>query len=145
MLNEGRGRSPRLSLQIINIKKNKMKSKIIVFVMMMFIAVSSLQAQATRRTPEERAKQSVDRMNDSLKLNTKQHTEAQAALSQFYMAQDQLRSGLEPGVRPERTAVEKLVEIRDGKLKLILTEAQFAKYKELDAAMRQRSQRPPGQ
>lgn len=122
-----------------------MKSKIIVFVMMMFIAVSSLQAQATRRTPEERAKQSVDRMNDSLKLNATQQTEAQAALSQFYMAQDQLRAGLEPGARPDRTAVDKLVAIRDGKLKLVLTEAQFVRYKELDAAMRQRSQRPPGQ
>lgn len=122
-----------------------MKSKIFGFAMMMFITITGLQAQATKRTPEERATQSVNRMNDSLKLDTKQQTEAQAALSQFYMAQDQLRSGLEPGARPDRTAVEKLVEIRDGKLKLILTEGQFTRYKELEAAMRQRSQRPPGQ
>ena len=78
-----------------------------------------------------------------MKLNATQQTDLQAAFTQFYMAQDQLRSGLAPGERPDRTSVDKLVEIRDAKIKLALTEAQFVRFKELEAAMRQRGQRPP--
>lgn len=122
-----------------------MKSKITLFVVLMLVGIVSSYAQGQRRTVEERVKQSTDRLKDSLKLNDTQLTDVGAAYSQFYTAQDQLRSGLAPGERPDRTAVEKLVEIRDGKLKLVLSEPQFTKFKELDAAMRQRGQRPPGQ
>ncbi len=123
-----------------------MKNKIRVFVMLMFIGISGIKAQGfQKRTVEERVKQSVDRVNDSLQLTTAQLPDVNAAFAQFYMAQDQLREGFAPGTRPERAAVEKLIEIRDAKLKIILTEPQYTKFKAMDAAMRQRGrQRPPG-
>lgn len=124
-----------------------MKSKIILFITLMFVGILSLQAQpGQRRTVEERVKQATDRAKDSLKLSEAQLTDVSAALTQFYMASDKLREGLAPGQRPEKTAMDQLLEIRDGKLKLVLSEAQFTKYKEMDAAMRNRNrQRPPGQ
>lgn len=124
-----------------------MKSKITFIIMLMFTGILCTQAQqGTKRTVEERVKQSVDRISDSLQLTKAQLPDVDAAFTQFYMAQDQLREGLAPGTRPERVAVEKLLEIRDAKLKIILTEPQYTKFKAMDAAMRQRGrQRPPGQ
>lgn len=123
-----------------------MKSKIILFVSLMFVGILSLHAQpGQRRTVEERVKQATDRAKDSLNLSDTQLTDVSAAFNQFYMASDKLREGLAPGQRPEKTSMDQLLEIRDGKLKLVLTEAQFNKFKELDARMRNRGQRPPGQ
>jgi hypothetical protein len=128
------------------IKKNKkMKSKITLFVMLMFVGILSTQAQpGQRRTPEERTKMTVDRLVDSIKISTVQQTDVTAAYLEYYNAQDKLRAGLVPGTRPERADMDKLTEARDAKLKIILTEGQFTKLKEMEAAMRNR-QRPPGQ
>ncbi len=100
-----------------------------------------------RRTVEERVKQSISRISDSLKLNNAQQADVDIVLTEYYKAQDKLREGLTPGVRPERADIEKIGDIRDAKLKIILTEPQYIKYKEMEAAMRKRGngQRPPGQ
>ena len=128
-----------------------MKSKILLFAILMFAGVVSSQAQGQggqRRTPEERAKMSVDRYSDSLKLSDAQKTDIQPVYLEYYKGQDKLREGLAPGTRPERADMDKLTEARDAKLKVILKEDQFAKLKQLEAAMRNRGggqQRPPGQ
>ena len=123
-----------------------MKIKIFLFVMLMFVGILSIQAQpGQRRTPEERTKITVERLTDSLKISAAQQTDVSAAYLEYYNAQDKLRSGLAPGVRPEKADMDKLTEARDAKLKIILKEDQFAKLKEMEAAMRNRGQRPPGQ
>lgn len=126
-----------------------MKSKITLFVMLMFAGILSTQAQnGQRRTPEERTKMSIDRAFDSLKLSAVQKTDIEPVYLEYYKAQDKLREGLAPGTRPERADMDKLTDARDGKLKIILKEDQFAKLKEMEAAMRNRGgngQRPPGQ
>ena len=125
-----------------------MKSKLTLFVMLMFVGILSSQAQqGQRRTPEERTKMTVDRLVDSIKISTAQQTDVTAAYLEYYNAQDKLRAGLAPGTRPEKADMDKLTEARDAKLKIILKEDQFAKLKEMEAAMRQRGngQRPPGQ
>ena len=125
-----------------------MKSKPTLFVMLMFVGILSSQAQqGQRRTPEERTKMTVDRLVDSIKISTAQQTDVTAAYLEYYNAQDKLRAGLAPGTRPEKADMDKLTEARDAKLKIILKEDQFAKLKEMEAAMRQRGngQRPPGQ
>ena len=129
-----------------------MKSKILLFAMLMFAGVFSSQAQQgqggqPRRTAEERAKLNVERISDSLKLSAAQKTDLEPVYLEYFKAQDKLREGLAPGTRPERTDMEKLAEARDAKLKIILKEEQFTKLKELEAAMRNRGgqQRPPGQ
>jgi hypothetical protein len=121
-----------------------MKSKIALFVMLMFVGILSTQAQQQRRTPEERTKMVVDRLTDSLKISPAQQTDLNPVYMDYYKAQDKLREGLAPGTRPERADMDKLTEARDAKLKIILTEGQFTKLKEMEAAMRNR-QRPPGQ
>ena len=115
----------------------------------MFAGILSTQAQqGQRRTPEERTKMSVDRAFDSLKLSAVQKTDIEPVYFEYYKAMDKLREGLAPGTRPERADMDKLTEARDAKLKIILKEDQFAKLKEMEAAMRNRGgngQRPPGQ
>jgi hypothetical protein len=127
-----------------------MKSKILLFAMLMFVAVLGSQAQGQggqRRTPEERTQMVVTRLTDSLKLTDAQKGDVNKTYLEYYQGQDKLREGLAPGTRPERADLDKLTEARDAKLKVILKEEQFTKLKELEAAMRNRGgqQRPPGQ
>lgn len=124
-----------------------MKIKITLLAMLMFVGILSTQAQqGQRRTPEERTKMVVDKLNDSLKITQVQQTDISPVYLDYYKAQDKLREGLAPGTRPERADMDKLTEERDAKLKIILTPEQFTKLKEMEAAMRQRmQQRPPGQ
>lgn len=129
-----------------------MKSKILLFAMLMFAGVLSTQAQqgqgGQRRTPEERAKMSLDRYADSLNLSAAQKTDLEPVYLEYYKSQDKLREGLAPGTRPERADMDKLTDARDAKLKVILKEDQFAKLKALEAARGNRGggqQRPPGQ
>ena len=125
-----------------------MKIKITLLAILMLVGVVSTQAQQgpQRRTPEERTKMVVDRLTDSLKISAAQAADINTVYLDFYKAQDKLREGLAPGTRPERADMDKLTEARDAKLKIILKEEQFAKLKEMEAAMRNRGgQRPPGQ
>ena len=125
-----------------------MKNKITLFVILMFAGILSTQAQQSqRRTPEERTQMLVSRLNDSLKLSKVQQSDVDSVYLQYYKAQDKLRESLAPGTRPERGDMDKLSDVRDAKLKIILKEEQFTKLKEMEAAMRNRGgqQRPPGQ
>ena len=125
-----------------------MKSKITLFVMLMFAGILSTQAQqGQRRTAEERTKGTVDRISDSLGLSAAQKTDIEPVYLDYYKAQDKLREGLAPGTRPERADMDKLTDSRDAKLKVILKEDQFTRLKAMEAAMRNRGngQRPPGQ
>jgi hypothetical protein len=125
-------------LYLQNNKNSKMKIKLTLLAMLMFVGIVGAQAQqGQRRTPEER-------LTDSLKISAAQQTDVSAAYLEFYNAQDKLRAGLAPGTRPERADMDKLTEARDAKLKIILKEDQYNKLKEMEAAMRNR-QRPPGQ
>ena len=125
-----------------------MKNKIALFVILIFAGILSTQAQqGQRRTAEERTQMIVGRLSDSLKLNKAQQSDVDSVYLQYYKAQDKLRESLAPGTRPERADMDKLFDIRDAKLKIILKEEQFIKFKEMEAAMRNRGggQRPPGQ
>ena len=126
-----------------------MKIKITLFAMLMLVGVLSTQAQGggggQRRTPEERTKMAVDRLTDSAKISAAQATDINAVYLDYYKAQDKLREALAPGTRPDQAEMTKLTEARDAKLKVILKEEQFAKLKAMEAAMRNRGGRPPGQ
>ena len=125
-----------------------MKNKITLFVILMFAGILSTQAQqGQRRTPEERTQMLVSRLNDSLKLSKVQQSDVDSVYLQYYKAQDKLRESLAPGTRPERGDIDKLSDVKDAKLKIILKEEQFTKLKEMEAAMRNRGgqQRIPRQ
>lgn len=127
-----------------------MKSKITLFVMLMFAGILSTQAQqGQRRTAEERTKMSIDRLKDSLNLSAAQQTDLTPVYMDYYKAQDKLREGLAAGTRPDQAEMTKLTDARDVKLKVILKEEQFLKLKAMDAARGNRGggggNRPPGQ
>lgn len=120
--------------------------------LLMFVAVLGANAQGgggggfQRRTPEERAKMQVDRLSDSLNLTVdKQKQDLTNVFLDYYKAQDQLRAGLQPGERPKMEDMQKIMTDRDAKLQVILTKDQFQHFKDMEAAMRNRQQRPPGQ
>ena len=120
-----------------------MKSKLILVVMLMFLGIFSSRAQGfQRRTVEERTKMAIDRLVDSVKISDVQQKDITAVFTDYYKAQDKIREGLAPGARPERADMEKIMLERDTKLKIILTEDQYNRFKEMESAMRNRSQRP---
>lgn len=123
-----------------------MKNKFTLLFMLMIVCILSAQAQqgpGQRRTPEERTKMTIDKLSDSLNLIAAQKTDVDAVYLEYYKAQDKLRENLSPGTRPEKTDLDKIIEVRDAKLKIILKEEQFAKLKAMEAAMRQRMQQRP--
>ena len=101
-----------------------MKIKITLFAMLMLVGGLTTQAQqgGQRRTPEERTKMVVDRLTDSLKISAVQATDINAVYLDYYKAQDKLREGLAPGTRPEKADMDKITDLRDAKLKIILKE-----------------------
>src|SRR3989442_16017166 len=117
-----------------------MKNKIKLLFFLMFAGILSTHAQQgmQRRTVEERVKMTMDRITDSLKFDADQQKSTTAAFTDYYKATDKLREGLEPGTRPDRAQMEKLMNERDEALKKIWKEDQFKHYKEMEAAMRQR-------
>ena len=123
-----------------------MRTKFTLFFVLLFVFMLGTQAQQApgqRRTPEERTKLVGDRLTDSLKISAAQRVDVEAVYLEYYKGQDKLREGLAPGTRPEKADMDKLNNLRDAKLQIILKEEQYRKLKEMEAAMRQRnSQRP---
>lgn len=118
------------------------------------LSVSYAQGQGggggfQRRTVEERVKIVHDKMDSAFKPAADKLTEIDAAFTAFYKAQDKIREELmSSGERPDPQVMrEKLTPImteRDDKLKKILTEDQYKKWKdEIEPSMR--PQRGPRQ
>lgn len=119
-----------------------MKIKITLIAMLLFAGVVSTRAQGfQKRSPEERTQMLVNRLSDSLKLSDAQKTDVSAAYLDYFKGQDKLRESLQPGQRPEQADMDKLSDIRDAKLKIILKEEQYARLKSMEAAMRNRQKR----
>lgn len=128
-----------------------MKKKLNLLVVIMFALIFGAQAQqgngqgGQRRTPEERVKMMTDRLADSLKLDAGQKTATSAAFTDYYNAQNKLREAAGQGNRPDSTQMNKLTSDRDEALKKVWTAEQFAKYKQMEASMRQRGGQGRGQ
>lgn len=92
-----------------------------------------------RRTVEERVKRVVDTLTSVFKIEKNIQDQAGTVFTDYYKASDKLREGLAEGERPDRAQMDKLIAERDEKLKKVLTEDQFKKYKdEIEPALRQR-------
>ena len=83
-----------------------------------------------RRTVEERVKMVMEKITPALSLDKDQQPKTDSVYTEYYRAMDKFRETLEPGTRPDRSQFEKFVADRDEKLKKVLTEAQFKKFKE---------------
>lgn len=96
------------------------------------------------RTPEERAKMTIERISPDLNPSKEQLVGLDSVFVKFYKAQGKLREGLQPGERPSREAMEKAYADRDTDLKKVLTEEQFKKLKAREEEMRQQRQQRGG-
>jgi periplasmic protein CpxP/Spy len=98
-----------------------------------------LQAQGQRRTIEERVKRVTDTLTTVFKLEKSALDQTSVVFTDYYKAMDKMREGLGQGERPDRAQMEPLQAERDEKLKKILTEEQFKKFKdEIEPALRPR-------
>lgn len=117
-----------------------MKLKILFFSLFVFAAGMMVQGQGfQRRTVEDRVKRVVDTLTTVFKLEKAVQDQTNTVFTDYYKATDKLREGLAEGERPDRTQMEKLSGDRDEKLKKVLTEEQFKKFKdEIEPALRPR-------
>lgn len=95
-----------------------------------------------QRTVEERVKTIHEKMDSAFKPGDAKLKEIDGIFTAFYTAQDKARQELmSGGTRPSReemmAKMEPITTERDGKLKKVLTEDQFKKWKdEIEPAMR---------
>ncbi|MEO5996268.1 MAG: hypothetical protein ABIN89_06050 [Chitinophagaceae bacterium] len=113
-----------------------MKMKLGLLSVMMLAGVMIANAQGggggMRRTPEERAKRVVDTLTTEFKLDQSHQTQATAVFVDFYKSMTQ-------GISAEDRT--KLMGDRDEKLKKVLSDDQFKKFKDdIEPAMRPRRQ-----
>lgn len=117
--------------------------KMILIMAIALVSVIATQAQGggQQRSPEERAKQTMERLAD-LKLDKDQTEKATAVFKDFYearskMMQEMRASGGQVDRDQMREKGRKLTDERDEKLKKIFTEDQYKKWKdEIEPAMR---------
>jgi hypothetical protein len=110
-----------------------MKTKITMFIAMLFAAITTTQAQQgfQRRTVEERVQSALQKINDPLKLDQSQQEKTTAVLTDFYKVQDKMREDARAsGNRPDRTQIEKMTNDRNEKLKSIFSDEQYKKFKD---------------
>ncbi len=92
-----------------------------------------------RRTVEERVKMMLERLTPELQLSKDQVTKLDTLFTRSFKEQQKMREDAQAsGNRPDRETFQKLNNDRDEKVKAILTDDQFKKYKEQQEAMRQR-------
>jgi hypothetical protein len=120
-----------------------MKQKIMLMLAFLLAVNISVFAQqggqgGQRRTVEERVKATIERLTTELSLNKDQQTKLDSVFTNSYKAMDKVRAEAQAsGNRPDREVFQKFSTERDEKVKGILTDDQFKKYKEAQEKMRQ--------
>lgn len=108
------------------------------FLLAMNISVFAQQGGGQRRSVEERVKATIERLTTELSLNKDQQTKLDSVFTNSYKQMEKMRADAQAsGNRPDREAFQKMGTERDEKVKAILTEDQFKKYKEAQEKMRQ--------
>ncbi len=132
-----------------------MKNKFLI-VACLLLGVASVNAQGgggggfQRRTVEERVKTIHEKMDSAFKPGAQKLADIDSLFTTYFKAQDKLREEMmSGGERPDpqvmREKMQPLVTERDDKLKKMLTEEQFKKWKdEIEPSMR-RPGGPPRQ
>ena len=124
-----------------------MKSKFLLLAFMLFAAVAvNAQGQGggnfQRRTVEERVKTVHEKLDSAFKPAAAKLTEIDGIFTEYYKASDKVRDELMAGGgRPDRDAMmakmQPIMDERDNKLKKVLSEAEFKKWKdEIEPSMR---------
>ncbi len=126
-----------------------MKKQLLLITFATLTSITAVNAQGgggQRQTPEERTKATIEKMAP-LNLDAATKVKTEVIIADFNNAQQQMMDDMRAsGSFDRETMMEKRKELsdaRDGKLKLIFTEAQMKQWKdEIEASMR--PQRPAG-
>jgi uncharacterized protein with von Willebrand factor type A (vWA) domain len=115
-----------------------MKKHFILILGLLLAGTTMVNAQnAPRRTAEERTKRVVDTLTTVLKLDKTHADQVDTVFLSYYKDADKLRESMHGSGNFDREAFMKLSSDRDEKLKKILSEADFKKFKEeIEPALR---------
>ncbi len=115
-----------------------MKKQFIFMLGLLLAGTTLVNAQnGPRRTAEERTKRVVDTLTTVLKLDKAHGDQVDTVFLAYYKDADKLRESMQSGGSFDREAFMKLTNDRDEKLKKILNEADFKKFKEeIEPALR---------
>ncbi|MBK7121913.1 MAG: hypothetical protein IPH68_03370 [Chitinophagaceae bacterium] len=125
-----------------------MKKQIVLMVMAALFSITAVNAQGgggQRQTPEERTKATMEKMAP-LNLDAEAKAKTEIIISEFNTASQKAMTELRESGADRETMMAKRKELsdaRDGKLKLVFTEAQMKQWKdEIEPSLR--PQRPGG-
>jgi len=125
-----------------------MKKQIVLMVMAALFSITAVNAQGgggQRQTPEERTKATMEKMA-LLNLDAEAKAKTEIIISEFNTASQKAMTELRESGADRETMMAKRKELsdaRDGKLKLVFTEAQMKQWKdEIEPSLR--PQRPGG-
>ena len=118
-----------------------------IFILVLFIGGASIanaqQGNRPMRSPEERAKRVVDTLTTVFKLDKTHSDQVDSVFLNYYKDADKMREAAQASGNFDRDAFMKMTSDRDEKLKKVLTDDQYKKFKdEIEPAMR--PQRRPG-
>ncbi|MEO7524407.1 MAG: hypothetical protein ABIT58_09955 [Ferruginibacter sp.] len=107
-----------------------MKKQFLLFVAATLISVSSLMAQVTRQSSEERTKATMEKINE-FNLTTDNQAKVRTIFNDFYKNQQVVMQEMRASGTDRDAMMAKrkgLMEERDTKLKQVLTEEQYQKW-----------------
>ena len=111
------------------------KHFIFIFAILLAGATVANAQNGPRRTPEERTKRVVDTLTTVFKLDKAHADQVDSVFLNYYKDADKMREAMQGNF--DRDAFMKLTSDRDEKLKKVLSEADFKKFKEeIEPAMR---------
>ena len=118
--------------------------KSVFIVMILFVSTITAIAQGgfQQRTVEERVKSVHEKMESELKLDAAKLTQVDSVFANYYRSQDKLRQdmmsgGGQPDFQAMREKMQPLMAARDEKLKPILGDDNFKKWKDdIEPSMR---------
>lgn len=103
------------------------------------ISAFAQQGGGQRRTVEERVKMTLDRMKETLQITPEQTVKLDSVFTKSYKDMEKAREDARTsGNRMDREAFTKFANERDEKVKGILTEEQYKKFKAGEEERRQR-------
>jgi Spy/CpxP family protein refolding chaperone len=112
---------------------------LLAFGLVVNISAFAQQGGGQRRSVEERVKMTLDRMKETLQITPEQTVKLDSVFTKSFKDMEKAREDARTsGNRMDRDAFMKFSTERDEKVKSILTDEQFKKYKAEEEARRQR-------
>ena len=116
-----------------------MKKQFITAALVLFVIVTKSQPPNPPKPPsiEERLRKTNEVLKNDVQVTTAQQTKLQTVFKDFFTQADKVHKNHPPPPPPPpdpkvKEAMDKLVKDRDEKIKAILTEEQFKKFKEAE-------------